>query len=137
MILAVPKVKKEKKKVLQIGSTSIIPLKSASSFSLDDDSDKDEAEASDDDMVVEEEESSTLKKIKESLNETKIETPTPTPEETKKNDSEVSLRNFYSRMNMYSFKNLDTAICFSCLFYFSCPAFLDVSGPLFRSSYTY
>ena len=25
---------------------------------------------------------------------------------------------------------------FSCLFYFSCPAFLDISGPLFRSSYS-
>ena len=25
---------------------------------------------------------------------------------------------------------------FSCLFYFSCPAFLDITGPLFRSSYS-
>ena len=39
---------------MQIGSTSIIPLKSGSNnFHMDDDSDKDEAEASDSEMVVE------------------------------------------------------------------------------------
>ncbi len=47
------KSKTPKKKVMQIGSTSIIPLKANSSFHLDDDSDRDEAEASDSDMVIE------------------------------------------------------------------------------------
>ena len=47
------KSKTPKKKVMQIGSTSIIPLKSNSSFHLDDDSDRDEADASDSDMVIE------------------------------------------------------------------------------------
>ena len=48
------KLKAAKKKVMQIGSTSIIPLKSGSNnFHMDDDSDKDEAEASDSEMVVE------------------------------------------------------------------------------------
>ena len=42
---------------MQIGSTSIIPLKSGSNnFHMDDDSDKDEAEASDSEMIVEDSE---------------------------------------------------------------------------------
>lgn len=51
------KLKAAKKKVMQIGSTSIIPLKSGSNnFHMDDDSDKDEAEASDSEMIVEDSE---------------------------------------------------------------------------------
>lgn len=60
---SVPKTPQQepKRKIMQIGSTSIIPLKSgSSSFSIDDDSDRDEAEADDDDMVVEEDSSSSV-----------------------------------------------------------------------------
>ncbi len=59
------------KKVMQIGSTSIIPLKSGlgSAFSLDDESDRDEADAEDDDMVVDDDENTVL-----------IKTPAKSPE---------------------------------------------------------
>lgn len=74
------KVKAAKKKVMQIGSTSIIPLnKNASNFhGMDDDDDKDEAEASDSEMVVEDPEED-----KKSLLKSGSTTPkTPSKEET-------------------------------------------------------
>ena len=74
------KVKAAKKKVMQIGSTSIIPLnKNASNFhGMDDDDDKDEAEASDSEMVVEDQEED-----KKSLLKSGSSTPkTPSKEET-------------------------------------------------------
>ena len=74
------KVKAATKKVMQIGSTSIIPLnKNASNFhGMDDDDDKDEAEASDSEMVVEDREED-----KKSLLKSGSTTPkTPSKEET-------------------------------------------------------
>ena len=90
--------KKDNKKVLQIGSTSIFALKSGNNIShFDDDSDRDEADASDDDMVIEEDESGLLNRFKaNSVNpDPKAETPKagllslpkPVPSTTKSNDS--------------------------------------------------